>query len=117
MFPALIAKNSLGLPNVRHAENGSCPRQTNDGVGQRYPAIERRRGAENAVAADQRHVHRLSFRQGNDHRKHRALRQIDMRQRRAGLNQDSFPDQLNASKMRAQSLELGCGQRLQQIIG
>jgi hypothetical protein len=40
-----------------------------------------------------------------------------MRQRAAGFNQDSFPDQLDDLEMRTKRLELCCGQRAQHMMG
>ena len=59
----------------------------------------------------------MSFRKANHHRDGAAVRQIDMRQRRAGFNQDSFPDQFDEFEMRAQRLEFCRRQGLQQLIG
>ena len=57
---------SLGRrPKNRGVENRSGPGQKNGGVGQRDPTVKRGRDAENAVAADQRQFHRLSFRKTN----------------------------------------------------
>ncbi len=40
-----------------------------------------------------------------------------MRQRRAGFNKDSFPDQLAELEMRTQRIEFRRRQSLQQMIG
>ena len=40
-----------------------------------------------------------------------------MRQRAAGFNQDSFPDQLDGLEMRTKRLELCCRQGTRQMIG
>lgn len=106
-----------GRAKARNIQNRSCTRQPNHRVGQGCPIGEPGRGAENAVRADHRHLHRLSFlqavAQGND----AALGQIDMRQRRAGFYKDSFPYQLADLEMRTQQLEVRREQSLQQLVG
>jgi hypothetical protein len=54
MMPAPLERSAAvgGRPKFRDTENGGCAWQKSDRVGQRYPAIERGRSAENAVAAD-----------------------------------------------------------------
>jgi hypothetical protein len=69
------------------------------------------------LAADRRDFYRLSLGETDPHRNHAAVRQIDMRQRAAGFNQDSFPDQLDDLEMRTKRLELCCRQGTQQMIG
>jgi len=74
-------------------------------------------GAENAVRADHRHFHRLSVREAVPRGNDAALGQINMRQRRAGFNKDSFPYQLAELEMRTQQLEVRREQSLQQLVG
>jgi hypothetical protein len=104
-------------PEIANAENRNCARQKNHRVGQRDPAAERGRDAENAVAPDRRHFDCLSL--GEDGPASRSRRCEADRHASAGrrLNQDSFSDQLDDLEMRTQRLELGCRQRAPEMIG
>jgi hypothetical protein len=106
-----------GCAKARNIQDQGCTRQPNHRVGQGYAVGEPGRGAENAVRADHRHFRRLSFQEAVPHGDNAALGQINMRQRRAGLNKDNFPYQIADLEIRTQQLKVRWGQSLQQPVG
>ena len=75
-------------PEVLGLEHRGHPRHHDDCVGQCWPGIEGRGGADKAVAANHCDLYCLTLRKADHHRSAAAVRQVDVRQRRAGFGQN-----------------------------
>jgi hypothetical protein len=91
-----------GDPKIFRFENGGGSRRDDNRIRQRWPRIEGRGGADNAVAADHRDLHRLPPRRTDHHCNGAAVRQVDLLYRRAGFGQNGFVGQFDGFEVRMQ---------------